>query len=913
MATKKSSFLIPLIVILFLVVPSLTALYVDYIWFQSLGFKDVFTTVIFTQIWVVIITSILFFIIQLVNVLFASREQKAKRKQMIKDIPLKTKLLITAAISVVVGLSYRHTWQKVLLYLEQVPFEVDDPVFTKDLAFYVFSLPFFAIILKFLMVCVIAAFIITAIIYVLNGQLSFISATPKIDPKMIQPKQMNFGLRSTRKVKLHLSFIGSLFFILLAVHYYLKRYYVLYSTQGIITGAGYTDVMVTLPILMFLVIVSIVIAVELFIWPNILKRKNIIPITIGAFLIIAFVALSIIPGVVQYFKVLPNELKLESPYIDNNILYTRFAYGLDNIEEVDYTTSSVLPANALEDNQITFDNIRLWDHRPLKQTYNQLQEIRLYYDFLDVDIDRYTIDGKYSQVMLSAREMNQRQLPAAAQTWVNQKLVFTHGLGVTLSPVNQFTTEGLPNLYVKDLPPQTDIESLEITRPQIYFGEGPLDYVITDTATEEFDYAKGDANVFTNYKGKDGIKVESLFRKLLFAIRFGDVKILLTDDISADSRMVFYRNIQERIKILAPFLKLDPDPYIVISDGKLVWIQDAYTTADSLPYSSFTKVGNYEQINYIRNSVKIVIDAYDGNPTFYVLDNEDPIIQTFSHMFPSLFKPYSAMPMDLKKHVRYPEELFKIQSKMYSTYHMKNSNVFYNKEDVWGIPGEIYGEGQEIVMEPYYMIMHLPDQEKEEFILMTPFTPHKKANMIGWLAARSDGDAYGKLLVYKFPKEKLVYGPMQIEARIDQDSSISEQITLWDQRGSTVIRGNTLVIPIDHSIIYVEPLYIIAEKTQLPELKRVIVSDGTRVFMERDLETALRKLFTTEKKRPAQTNQTEYTIEYEDDLIEQALSYYSQVDDSMKSGDWTGIGENLNNLKSVLEELKKEVDTGETT
>ncbi|HII72789.1 TPA: COG1615 family transporter, partial [Candidatus Woesearchaeota archaeon] len=533
-------------------------------------------------------------------------------------------------------------------------------------------------------------------------------------------------------------------------------------------------------------------------------------------------------------------------------------------------------------------------------------------------IDRYTIDGKYSQVMLSARELNPGQLQPSAQTWVNQKLVFTHGLGVTLSPVNKFTSEGLPQLLVKDLPPQSSVENLKIDRPQIYFGEGPQDYVITDTATEEFDYAKGDANVYTTYKGKGGVEIGGFFRKLLFAFRFGDVKLLLTGDISPESKILFYRDLDVRLKRIAPFITLDADPYIVISEGKLKWIQDAYTTADSFPYSTYVRVSDFKQINYIRNSVKIVMDAYDGRPLFFISDPSDPIINAYANIFPDLFYDLKQLPSDLKQHLRYPEELFKIQSRMYGTYHMKDANVFYNKEDMWAIPNEVYGEGSEVVMDPYYIIMTLPGESKEEFILMTPFTPQNKDNMIGWLAARSDGDRYGKLVVYKFPKERLIYGPMQIEARIDQDASISEQLTLWDQRGSTVIRGNLLVIPVDHSILYVEPLYLIAEKTQLPELKRVIVSDGSTVVMERDLDVALGRIFKadaiktaageelTDEEKEAITETVKAGIEFDKDLVAQAIQYHRDIGESMKQGDWAGIGKNYDNLGLVLERLQEE-------
>jgi uncharacterized membrane protein (UPF0182 family) len=503
------------------------------------------------------------------------------------------------------------------------------------------------------------------------------------------------------------------------------------------------------------------------------------------------------------------------------------------------------------------------------------------------------IDGEYRQVLLSSRELDQGQLPDEAKTWVNIHQIYTHGYGVVMSPVNEVTEQGLPNYFVKDIPPIYTVAepSIRIERPEIYFGEAANEYVIVNTGTKELDYPKGDSNEYVSYEGKGGIALDSFGKKVLMALRFGDVKILLSSDINPQSRIMIYRNIQERVERITPFIFLDSDPYMVIDNGKLLWIQDGYTLSGNFPYSAKTA-----KINYIRNSVKVVIDAYDGTMTYYVPENE-PIIDTYSRIYPGLFHDILEMPESLSNHIRYPEDLFRIQSDIFQTYHMNNANVFYNKEDSWQTPLEIYGTGQQIEVEPYYIIMRFPDSDIEEFVLMTSFTPVNKDNMVSWLAARSDGENYGKLLLYKFPKDKLVYGPSQIEARIDQDSVISEQLTLWSQQGSRVTRGNLLVIPINQSLLYIEPLYLESEQGQLPELKRVIVSDGKTLVMRENLNEALVALFGDE--RPA----NEVTLT-NDELIKEANSLYQKVLQAMASNDWSGMGMHFSSLGEALDKLE---------
>ena len=574
------------------------------------------------------------------------------------------------------------------------------------------------------------------------------------------------------------------------------------------------------------------------------------------------------------------------------------------------------------------------------QTYRQIQSIRLYYDFNNVDVDRYLIDNRYRQVMLAARELVVNQLPPQAKTWVNRHLIYTHGYGLAMSPVNEVTREGLPQLMIKDLPPTVDI-NLAIDRPGIYYGEKTDEYVLIKTSAQEFDFPKGDKNVYTNYNGKGGVLINSFMRRLLFAIEFQDPQILFTTYLGPESRIMFNRRINKRVKAIAPFLAYDTDPYMVVSNGRLFWIQDAYTISNMYPYSKrsknpFRKMG----LNYIRNSVKVVIDAYDGDVAYYMIDDKDPILKTYSKVYPDLFRSFDEMPADLKKHIRYPNDLFEIQVQTYARYHMQDIQVFYNQEDLWEPPDEMYGDNRQM-MKPYYIIIKLPEEDKEEFLLMLPYTPAKKDNMIAWLAARSDLPHYGNLLVYKLSKDKLVYGPMQIEARVDQQTEISRELSLWDQRGSRVIRGNLLAIPVSDSFIYVEPIYLEAKQegrqtvqaaspqsggapqkqqtarpgrkgitttAALPELKRVIVAIGSRVAMEKTLDQALSRALSGRVAYRKDESPISPGTERTSDLGVMALKHYNQAKDYLREGDWAGYGRELKKLENILTQISKTSD-----
>jgi len=666
-------------------------------------------------------------------------------------------------------------------------------------------------------------------------------------------------------------------------------------------GAGYADMHAKLPAQWILLAVVVIFMGIILV--SVLRRNYRWPLYgMAGWIVAAIIVGGIFPGLVQRFQVQPSELAREQPYIEYNIDFTREAFALDRIEEQPFPAGGIPSPEDITRNEVTINNIRLWDNRPLKDTYNHIQSLRPYYDFNDVDVDRYTIDGEYRQVMLSARELSAEKLPTEAQTWINRRLLYTHGYGVTLSPVNEVTSQGLPVLLVKDIPPVGDFN---IEQPQIYYGEKTNDYVIVKTNTQEFDYPMGDENVYGHYQGEGGVSLDSLTRRLVYAWQLGDFNILISGELTPESRVLYYRNIRERVNHLAPFLALDSDPYLVIMEGRLFWIQDAYTTTNRYPYSQPFSGG----INYIRNSVKAVIDAYNGSVTFYVTDSDDALIRTYQSIFPELFTPAEQMPESLRVHLRYPESMFNIQASVYQTYHMRDARVFYNKEDLWSVPSEVYF-GSEQPMEPYYVTMRLPDEEKEEFLLMLPFTPANKNNTIGWLAARCDGENYGKLLAYRFPKEEWVDGPSQIENRIGQDTVITEQLALWGRGGSRVIRGNLLLIPLGESILYVEPVFLQAEGGGLPELKRVIVAAGEQIAMEPTLAGSLAAIFGAETPPTAPVGKPPATAEPEKpvvtdiaNLIEEAQQHYNQAQEYLKAGDWAGYGSELDALQAVLAQL----------
>ncbi len=872
--------------------------YTEWLWFSSLGYGDVYATILQTKVLIFFSAAIIFFAFLLGNFVLATR---LAPKTEARSWPWGMVILGAVLLSLMFGTVAQGNWQLVLRFFDGQPFGITDPVFHKEISFYVFSLPLLHLVRGWLLSALMITLLSTAGAYALSY--------------MVQ--RLRFDL--ARPVLAHLGGLAMAILGLFAWGYWLGIWELVFSARGVVFGASYADMHAKLPAQWIMLTVVLICIVALLV--SVLRRDFRWALYgIGGWIVAAIIVGGIFPGLVQRFQVQPNELALEGPYIEYNIEFTREAFALNRIEEETFPAEKSPSLQDIAENEVTINNIRLWDHRPLKDTYNQIQAIRLYYDFHDVDVDRYVIDGEYRQVMLSARELSVEKLATQAQTWVNRQLQFTHGYGIALSPVNEVSAEGLPTLLVKDIPPVGDFD---IERPEIYFGEKTNHYVIVNTTTQEFDYPMGDKNVYGHYEGKDGVSIGSFINRLVYAWQFGDVNILISGELTSESKVLYYRNIRERVNHLAPFLELDSDPYLVVMDGRLFWIQDAYTTTNRYPYSEPLGAG----LNYIRNSVKAVIDAYDGNVTFYVTDPEDALIRTYQAIFPELFVPAEQMPESLRAHIRYPEDMFNIQAAVYQSYHMRDVRVFYNQEDLWAVPREVYA-GKEQPMEPYYIIMRLPDEEKEEFLLMLPFTPVNKNNTIGWLAARCDGENYGKLLAYYFPKERLVYGPSQIENRIQQDTVITEQLALWGRGGSRVIRGNLLLIPLGKSNLYVEPVFLQAEAGGLPELKRIIVAAGDQIAMEPTLEESIAAVFGAEApptepvaEPPAAAEPEEPPVEPVAEppvpaepeappvtadiasLIEQAQRHYNDAQQYLREGDWAGYGKELHALEAVLDRL----------
>lgn len=800
--------------------------YIDWLWFESLGFQSVLWTTVGSQLGLGLLVGILFFAITYLFIRNTFNKTSHLpiliSDQMKKELPFLDLMAVNLkplvflgplVIAIMTGLVMSQKWDVLLMFFNAVSFDGADPVFGKDYSFYLFILPFWVLFKSVLWEALVVTSIGVGLIYFSKR---FVYLGPS-------------GVVVLPEARRTLCLLAGFLFLLLAVDFYFKRFGLLTQENGVVTGIGFSDQYGRLPLLNIMSLAAVLGAVVSFLSIFSASFKKIVWTAGG--LAILFFGGNVYPTVLQKFIVAPNELIKETPYIKHSIAGSLAGFGLDQTEVNALKGSTSLTAETIEANAVTIENVRLWDPEPLLDTLGQIQEIRTYYQFESVDNDRYLIDGVYRQTLLSPRELRSDNLPN--RTWINERLTFTHGYGISLSPVNHATPEGLPVLFIKDIPPQSQVD-LAVTRPEIYFGELSNDHVFVNTGTKEFDYPKGEKNVYKNYEGKGGFAVRSLIRKALLAIRFKTLKVLFSEDIENESRVLMYRNISDRVEKVAPFLKLDKDPYLVISDGGLFWMYDAYTVSDRFPYSqTIPDVGNY-----VRNSVKIVIDAYEGSMNFYISDPKDPIILTYQRIFPSLFKDLEEMPEDLRKHIRYPSDLFAIQTFIYATYHMKSPQVFYNKEDQWEIP-KIDGK----VMRPYYTIMKLPSKEREEYILMLPFTPQGKSNLSAWMVARSDGDNFGKLVVYTFPKQKLVYGPSQIVARINQDAEISRQISLWDQRGSSVIQGTLLVIPVEEALLYVRPLYLKADSGKIPELKRVIVGYEDNIAMEPTLDQALQKIF----------------------------------------------------------------------
>jgi uncharacterized protein len=875
------------LLLLFLLKPFAT-LYTDYLWFRALGYGGVFGTRFAAQIWSFFIFAILFWVIGAANVLLALNTNTGRR---LSSIGIRQRLLTApstflALLAVVLlGLLFGRIasgqWQTILTFLNQKPFNVQDPIWHQDVSFYVFTLPFYRFVWGWLLGVVILMMLVVFGLYASRaGAQSF-----------------QLPARAVR----HLSVLAAAFAVLLAVHYRLDLYELLLSKRGVVYGVGYADVAARIPAYWIMTVLMVLIAIGLLI--NAAGgRLTALPVALVAWLGAAFILLVIFPSIVQRFQVAPSELARETPYIKNEIAFTRAAYGLAGIQDRPFTPQDNLSTAAINRNQETVQNARLWDPQlALPQTLENIQSLRTYYQLSDVAVDRYQLGDQYLQLLLAARELAPQNLSAAAQNWVNLKLQYTHGYGVVASRANQATDQGLPVLTLKDIPP-AGVPT--VTQPAIYFGRHTTDYVLVDSKQPEFDYPL-ETDQFTHWTGKTGVPLSSGLRSLAFAIRFGDINLLISPQLTAQTQVLFNRAVQDRVAALAPFLQFDQDPYIVVVDGHLYWMLDGYTVSDHYPYSQVSPDANgpFVGVNYMRNSIKVVVDAYTGATTFYQIDSHDAIANTYGSIFPGLFKPFSAMPAGLQAHIRYPRDLFNTQAEMFTLYHIQDPTVFYTREDLWNIGTENQQQGQsQAAIRPFYVIMRLPGEPKEEFVTILPYTPNQKNNMIAYLAARSDPPNYGTLFDFRFPKDSLIVGPQQVESNIDQAPLIKSQFALLNAPGSNVIRGNLLVIPIENSLLYIEPIYLEAQNVQIPQLKKVIAATGQNVVMEDTLDQALAALLGAAPPTTP-TGPTTAPSGTVAQLIAQANQDYTNAQTALKNGDFTTYASDIQALGKVLQQL----------
>jgi uncharacterized membrane protein (UPF0182 family) len=892
------------LVLLFVAISFLRGVYTDLLWFEQLGFRSIFLKVVYTRIALFAAGAVIFAVPASISLYFAYRLSRGPEEQALPPATrdFLRKLIIWGAVaavlvlSVVFGTLAAAQWEAFLRLANATPFGIKDPVYNNDVSFYVFTLPVYDFVRGWLLGAAIAVLLASLGYYFVN--FSFRGA----------------GFQITPAFKIHVSIIAAFIMFVLAFGHWLDRWALVLSDQGAVYGAAYADLNARRPALAILTVIAAASGVLILV--NAYMRG--IRLLVGGlalWAVMAFLLGTAWPTTMQRLTVRPNEFAREEPYIARSIEFTRAGFGLSDIAEEPYPVNSLPTADLVRQNQETIDNIRLWDHGPLARVYRQIQLIRPYYDFEDADVDRYTVDGEYRQVMLAAREVAHEKLEA--QTWINTRLRYTHGFGLAMSPVTEFTPEGRPQFFAKDIPPDGVISIQRegagdgapdtISNPRIYYGEKTTDYVIVDTKTEELDFQGEGGEVRSNrYDGAGGVPIGSFIRKVAYAWQLADINILITGEITSESRIQYRREIQERISTVAPFLLLDSDPYLVAADGQLFWVQDAYTASDRYPYSE----PDDGPFNYIRNSVKVVLDAYNGSLRFYVWDPDDPMIRTYQSIFPKLFSPRSEMPESLQSHVRYPQDLFRFQAVKYLKYHMTKPVDFYNLEDLWAIPNEKFGQGGDLLaVQPYYAIMKLPEEDEAEFILLLPYTRNEPPILAGWLAARNDGDRYGELISLSFPKDRQLDSPIQIEAKIDNDKDISPELTLLCQQGSDCIRGNLLVLPLStqdqFSLLYAEPVYLQAEGVEFPELKKVILASQERVVMRDSVLEAINALtgFVPEAAPPAGgvTETPEEAITTEEPLQAGIESVVESLED---------LKRDIEELEEALDKLSKELTEG---
>jgi uncharacterized protein len=871
------------IVILAVAGPAI-AIWTGLLWFKALGIQEVYTTRLGLQLWLFFGSLLVAFVYVAINVLIALRFRASSvlrtigiRRRFLRSTTGLVGIVAAFVIALIVSLGAYSLWQQLLLYLDGVPTGKTEPVFGMDISFYLFTLPFlksglnWALGLSFMTVLLIAA------LYAWRGT--------------------DFELRLPNRGIAHVSILFAVVALVVAASAYVGKYDLLYQHNGYVWGAGYTDINARIPIAYISTGLGVLLSAALL--ANAVLRRLWLPVVVLAVWIVFGILSAIYAQAIERLVVAPQQFTRESQYISRELSYTRQAFGLDSVKVNQYAGTSGLTQQAIQDDQTTIDNLRLWDKLQLQETYPQLQAIRTYYTLNSIDYDRYTLNGRYEQLTLSARELDVTRLPQQGRGFVNETLTYTHGYGVVASPVRQVVGEGLPNLAARDIPQTGD---LKVDQPAIYFGEQTNNYVLAPSAQKEFDYPSGSGDVYTNYAGSHGVPLAGVNR-LLYAAYMGDLNLLITSQVTAKTQILYRRNIVDRVREIAPFLSYDGDPYIVVADGKLYWIIDAYTTADTYPYS---QQDSATQINYIRNSVKVVIDAYEGTATFYIADPNDPIIKAYAKGFPTLFKPLELMPASIQQHIRYPTDMFNIQVAVYRTYHMTDPQVFYNREDVWAIPEESTGPGSTATLQPYYVLMRLPGETKAEYLLILPFTPNNRPNMISWLAARNDAPNYGKLVLYQLPKDNVIFGPSQIGNRIQENTAISSQFTLWNQSGSQVQQGNLLVVPVGQTFLYFEPVYLRATNTSsLPEFKKVILADTQNVVWDDTLEGALAQLVgaapPTTTPTPGGTPSPNATCA---DLINQANTHYQNAQAKLKTGDLAGYAAEIQQVGTLLQQMQ---------
>lgn len=967
---KKVSIIILIVVVVASLFLTLVGFISDFMWFKEMGYVAVFFTQLVTQLKVgiptfIIVTGLVMLYLHHLRKSYFAKIASSEATDM-KKLNRTTNWLAVAFGVVATVMSVTNLWFEILKFANSTDFDITDPLFSFDISFYLFKLEFLSQLNEILIGVIVGFVILTIVYYIIlmtvrtpdvfkeepvqgaetaedseeryTGNANPFGGNPfgdnpfggnnannakdpfskifesltgkKVNARPIKPKKQfddgNFRqLMNIASGKI--TILGFIFFIMLAINFFLRQFDLLHAHTGVVYGAGFTDVNITLWMYRILCGLAILSAIMFIVQMGRKKYKSLL--TVPVIMILVGLVGTGAGMLIQNFVVSPDEINKESQYLERNIQYTQYAYQLDDVDIKAFAADNKLTASDINANVETINNIRINDFDPAQQFYNQTQSIRQYYTFHDVDVDRYMINGKYTQTFLTAREIDENKIDTS---WLNRHLKYTHGYGATLSRVDKVTSSGQPDVLIGNIPPESEVKEIEITRPEIYFGELSNEYIVVNTDEKEFDYPDGQSNKYTMYEGKAGIKL-SFFNRVLFSIKEGSLKLLVSSNIDSDSKIIIYRNVIDRVRKIMPHLSYEADPYMVAVDGKLYWMMDAYTTSSYYPYSEPID-GNTGSTNYIRNSVKVVVDAYNGDTNFYVVDEKDPIATTFQKIYPTLFKSFDEMPEGLKSHIRYPNYLFEIQASVYAKYHMEDVNVFYQREDMWDIASEIYGMEKK-QMTPNYYIAKLPGEQKAEFFNSIPFTPKSKQNMTALMVARNDGENYGQLVLYQFPKSRTIYGPEQIEAQIDQNTEISKEFSLWSSAGTKYRRGNMFIIPINTSILYVEPVYLEATNSSIPEVKRIIVAYNDKIAYEETLADCLISLFGTKAQNGVSGSETTTPSQSggEDSaanmsarqLAELVQEYFTKAQNAQKNGDWAKYGEYLDKMEEYLNELTK--------